>query len=297
MTLYQVLGLPQAATERQVKAAFRVLARRFHPDVNAGDQIAEERFKEVNQAYETLADPEARKVYDRALVCRQSEAQRRSRSLTNTTAAAFALTASTIFLTWWIWHKTAPQSEESHTRGRVNTAHSRAQQGAANVSPNSAATASASPQDRRRGSSWVTYKNARFGFTLKYPADLFTFERTPANDNGVTLVSRDGRATLLIFAAVNVTGMTIAKYRRLLIEKRYAGVTLDHMPQSKFWFVLSGRRDDKVRYEQVTFSCDGRTIHGWQMSYPLSERTFYDLVADEVHRNYVRIGRPGARCG
>src|SRR5262245_7518513 len=155
MTLYQVLGLPQAATERQVKAAFRVLARRFHPDVNAGYHIADDRFKEGNHAYETLADPEPRKVHERLMVCRQSEARPRSRSLTKTTAAAFALTASTIFLAWWIWHKTAPQSEESHTRGPVNTVHSRAQQGAANVSPNSAVAASASPQDRRRGSSWV----------------------------------------------------------------------------------------------------------------------------------------------
>ena len=47
-TLYQILGLPPDASQQQVKAAFRTLARRFHPDVNAGDQTAEQRFKEVN---------------------------------------------------------------------------------------------------------------------------------------------------------------------------------------------------------------------------------------------------------
>ena len=76
-TLYQVLGLPRGANQEQVKTAFRTLARRFHPDVNAGDETAEQRFKEVNSAYETLANPEARAAYDRALVCRQSESRRR----------------------------------------------------------------------------------------------------------------------------------------------------------------------------------------------------------------------------
>src|SRR5262245_20249413 len=62
-TLYHTLGLPQGASHEQVKAAFRTLARRFHPDVNAGNDAAERRFKEVNQAYETLVDPDSRAAY------------------------------------------------------------------------------------------------------------------------------------------------------------------------------------------------------------------------------------------
>ena len=156
------------------------------------------------------------------------------------------------------------------------------------------AQVAASAQGRSRGSSWTTYQNMRFGFALKYPADVFRFDAGPANDNGRTLVSHDGGATLHIFAAMNITGTTLAKYRRSLIEKRYSGVALDHMPQSKFWFVLSGARDDKVLYEHVTFACDGKSIHGWQMIYPSSQRTFYDLVADEVHRNHTYTSQ--ARC-
>ena len=49
-TPYRVLGLPRGANQQQVKAAFRTLARQFHPDVNAGDTTAGERFKEVNQS-------------------------------------------------------------------------------------------------------------------------------------------------------------------------------------------------------------------------------------------------------
>ena len=61
--------------------------------------------------------------------------------------------------------------------------------------------------------------------------------------------------------------------------------------------MISGSRGDKVFYEHVTFSCDGKSIHGWQMIYPSSERTFYDLVADEVYRNYMHFSRSGVRCG
>src|SRR5262245_54338940 len=74
-TLYRVLGLPRGANQHQVKAAFRTLARQFHPDVNAGDETAGERFKEVNRAYETLVNPEARAAYDRALMCQQEESE------------------------------------------------------------------------------------------------------------------------------------------------------------------------------------------------------------------------------
>jgi DnaJ-class molecular chaperone len=62
---YEVLGLARAATEKEIKAAFRKLARKYHPDVNPGDKAAEARFKEINQAFEVLSDPEKRKKYDR----------------------------------------------------------------------------------------------------------------------------------------------------------------------------------------------------------------------------------------
>jgi DnaJ-class molecular chaperone len=62
---YEVLGIKRDATEDQVRQAFRRLARKFHPDVNPGDRTAEDKFKEINEAYEVLSDPEKRKRYDR----------------------------------------------------------------------------------------------------------------------------------------------------------------------------------------------------------------------------------------
>lgn len=62
---YQVLGVSRDADEKQIKSAYRKLARKYHPDSNPDDPSAEERFKELNEAYEVLKDPEKRAKYDR----------------------------------------------------------------------------------------------------------------------------------------------------------------------------------------------------------------------------------------
>ncbi len=61
---YSVLGVSRDATQKDIKRAYRKLARQYHPDVNPGDKKAEERFKEINEAYEVLGDDEKRRQYD-----------------------------------------------------------------------------------------------------------------------------------------------------------------------------------------------------------------------------------------
>jgi curved DNA-binding protein len=62
---YQVLGVGKSATEKEIKSAFRRLAQQHHPDKNPGDKRSEDRFKEINEAYEVLGDPQKRAKYDR----------------------------------------------------------------------------------------------------------------------------------------------------------------------------------------------------------------------------------------
>ncbi|MDO8684243.1 MAG: DnaJ C-terminal domain-containing protein [Armatimonadota bacterium] len=61
---YATLGVSRNATEKEIKQAYRKLARKYHPDVNPGNKEAEEKFKEVSEAYEVLSDPDKRKKYD-----------------------------------------------------------------------------------------------------------------------------------------------------------------------------------------------------------------------------------------
>ena len=63
---YAVLGVDSNASTKDIKQAYRKLAQKYHPDTNSGDAAAETRFKEVNEAYDVLGDPETRKEYDHA---------------------------------------------------------------------------------------------------------------------------------------------------------------------------------------------------------------------------------------
>jgi DnaJ-class molecular chaperone len=67
MSFYEILGVAEDATQEQIKSSYRELAKKYHPDKNPGDSVAEAKMKEVNEAYSTLSNPEARAEYDRKL--------------------------------------------------------------------------------------------------------------------------------------------------------------------------------------------------------------------------------------
>jgi len=62
---YELLGVKRDAKPEEIKKAYRRLARKYHPDVNPGDKGAEDRFKQMSEAFDILSDPKKRKVYDR----------------------------------------------------------------------------------------------------------------------------------------------------------------------------------------------------------------------------------------
>src|SRR5277367_2822991 len=61
---YDVLGVDKAASEQEIKAAYRKLSLKYHPDRNPDDKVAEEKFKEINEAYQTLGETDKRQQYD-----------------------------------------------------------------------------------------------------------------------------------------------------------------------------------------------------------------------------------------
>src|SRR4051795_11895838 len=62
---YEILGVKRDAKPDEIKKAYRRMARKYHPDVNPGDKAAEERFKQMSEAFDVLSDPKKRSVYDR----------------------------------------------------------------------------------------------------------------------------------------------------------------------------------------------------------------------------------------
>ena len=102
--LYGVLGVSSKADAAVLKAAYRRLAKASHPDLNAGDARAGQRFKEISVAYETLGDPAARATYDAACAAKRRRALREMRSVGATMSASFVLTVTWGYVAakWWL---------------------------------------------------------------------------------------------------------------------------------------------------------------------------------------------------
>ena len=61
---YKILGVERSATQDEIKKAYRKLAVKYHPDKNPDDKVAEEKFKEISEAYQVIGNPDSRKKYD-----------------------------------------------------------------------------------------------------------------------------------------------------------------------------------------------------------------------------------------
>jgi hypothetical protein len=137
---------------------------------------------------------------------------------------------------------------------------------------------------------WATLKNERHGFTIAYPVDVFEQKAAPTADEGRVLVSKDGKAKLLVGAFSNEDDSSLDQYRQFLLDGQWKGAAIDYAPVRKKWFVLSGPRDGQIFYERVSFTCGGKLINSWAMVYPEVDRKLYDRVLEAVAKTYL----PGA---
>jgi curved DNA-binding protein CbpA len=109
--LYSLLGLSRHANSEEIRAAYRAQAKQAHPDVNAGAEEADERIKDINRAYQTLGDPEARAAYDLELARQRATSRRSFWSAAATGAATFFLITGLVLVTaMWRQHANVFQS-------------------------------------------------------------------------------------------------------------------------------------------------------------------------------------------
>jgi curved DNA-binding protein CbpA len=287
-TLYAALDLLPDADDRQIKAAYRTLARRFHPDANAGNAAGAERLAAVNRAYATLGNRETRAAYDLDLARRQGQARRRFGLLTACTLVTCAATASLVSLAVRR-HVQAPAAGPAvFVQAPVAAA--------APLPPWSPVESQQRAPSGPGPANWTTYRDRRFDFALNYPAGIFALDAARSSDRVHTFVSSDGRAVLRIVAGENKAGVSLGRFRSALIRQRYAGASFNRTTQRRHWFALSGTRGGEVFMERITFSCDGRSMHGWQLTYPSSQREIYDELAKLVLRNHPHGNGPLAAC-
>jgi hypothetical protein len=139
---------------------------------------------------------------------------------------------------------------------------------------------------------WTDYRNERFGFTLRYPADVFTPEKTSEAGDGQVFISRDGNARLLVGALPNDDAQSPAAYQAYIARKSYGDYQIGYRRLSGSWFVLSGEGNGKTFYEKVMFSCGGRRINSFAMIYPTDQHRAFDRIVEGIEASF----RPSRTC-
>ncbi len=135
-------------------------------------------------------------------------------------------------------------------------------------------------------SGWVTYQNARYGVSLRYPDRLFRLERSSEGGDGDLYVARSGRAKLLIGALRNTDRTTPAAYRRMIEARSYRGFDVTYRKSGEGWFVISGTGQGQIFYEKVMFSCGGALINSFALVYDVAERNVFDRVVEGIEPTF-----------
>jgi len=145
---------------------------------------------------------------------------------------------------------------------------------------------------RAEGYEWVPYVNERFGFSLRYPADVFERERRSEAGDGEVFVGVRDHSQLLVGAFENRDGHTVESYMGFIRRQSYPGYTVSYAPRGRTWFVLSGEDNERIFYEKVMFSCQGRIINSFALIYPIESKRQFDPIVEGIEKTF----RPGQDC-
>ena len=135
-------------------------------------------------------------------------------------------------------------------------------------------------------SEWVEHRNDKYGFSLKYPGEMFKLERTTEAGDGHAFVSADGKARLLVGALVNTSRFTPAGYQDHLAVQSYGKSKVTYRPLGKSWFALSGEGNGEIFYEKVIFGCNGRLINSFAIVYPIEQRDVFDPLVERIEDSF-----------
>ncbi len=151
---------------------------------------------------------------------------------------------------------------------------------------------------------WITYRSESAGLVFDYPADVFSIvgdDPTEAMKDrtddraGRVFSTADRRASLQIAHVPNLDKVSVTQLRNMAIAASYKGAKLDYNRVTETWYVVSGTQGASTFYERVQFSCNGRRLDIWSVTYPSVEGKVFEPMIDEMARRF-RGNLSEARC-
>lgn len=133
---------------------------------------------------------------------------------------------------------------------------------------------------------WQIISGEKFGLKIAFPSDIFAQRGIAKDNDGSLLVSKDGRARLIVGAFANENNISLRAYRQHIVQQHYIGADFQYAPVRKTWFVLSGTKEDQMFYLRVSFTCRGKIINSWAMTYPVAEQKFYNPIVEAVAKSF-----------
>ncbi len=132
---------------------------------------------------------------------------------------------------------------------------------------------------------WRSYENPRFGYSISYPASLFSAVNNPANTAGVVFKSEDGKAHITVSASINSQNQTPKDYVKWVTRESGLIDLVTYSKSTKNWAVISGFKGNMVYYEKTIFSCNNRILNWVTLLYPVSEKSLYDRLVGKVTKS------------